>query len=68
MRQNHVSDTDNQFSQLLINYFVEQFPSLYGTKKVTHNIHTSLHLPRQRVRHSNKCEAYAGENCFKELK
>ena len=68
MRQNFVSNEDNRFAQILINSFVEQFPNLYGTKNVTHNIHTSLHLPTQIARHGNKCEAYAGENCFKELK
>jgi hypothetical protein len=68
VRQNYVSNEDNQFAQILINSFVEQFPILYGTKNVTHNIHTSLHIPTQIARHGNKCEAYAGENCFKELK
>ena len=49
MRQNFVSNEDNRFAQILINSFVEQFPNLYGTKNVTHNIHTSLHLPTQFV-------------------
>ncbi len=47
VRQNYVSIEDNRFAQILINSFVEQFPNLYGTKNVTHNIHTSLHIPTQ---------------------
>jgi hypothetical protein len=68
IRQELVSKEDLKIAQLLINTFVEAFPDLYGTKNTTHNLHSNLHLPEQIAQHGNKCNAYPGENCFKQLK
>ncbi len=68
IRQEFVAQKDLEIAQLLINSFVEDFPFLYGTKNTTHNLHSNLHLPEQIALHGNKCNAYPGENCFKQLK
>jgi hypothetical protein len=68
LRQDYVSESDNKIAQLLIDSFIEEFPQLYGLKNLSHNLHSNLHLPEQVAKHGNKCDAYAGENCFKELK
>ena len=68
IRQDFVSKPDLEIAQLLINSFVDSFPALYGTKNTTHNLHSNLHLPEQIAKHGNKCNAYPGENCFKQLK
>jgi len=41
-----ISEEDLLLSSLLLNQFVAQFSSLYGSKSMTHNLHLILHLPR----------------------
>lgn len=45
LNQSSISDDDIVKSEGLINYFVFMFPSLYGAKYVTINMHSLLHLP-----------------------
>jgi hypothetical protein len=68
VRQDFVSETDNSMAQILIDECLKEFPSLYGTKNMTHNLHSDLHLPDQVKNHGSLCDAYPGENCFRELK
>ena len=67
LSQDYVSNDDIENSQALINSFVEEFEENFGISKVTHNVHTSIHLPRQVDYHAplHKANCYAGEFCFK---
>ena len=68
LSQDYVSNDDIDNSQALINSFVEEFLDNFGLSKITHNVHTAIHLPRQVVYHAplHKCNCYAGEFCFKD--
>jgi hypothetical protein len=51
----------------MLDHFKTSYKILYLLSGEKIDFH-SLHIPTQIARHGNKCEAYAGENCFKELK
>ena len=67
LSQDYVSDSDNENAQRLINSFVEEFEKIYGTKAMTHNLHTQLHMPMQVRKHApfHKCNCYPFEAIFK---
>ena len=69
LRQDFVSDIDNSNSQILINSFLSDFPTLYGTRNLSYNMHANIHLPEQVALHGslNIRNEYPGENCFKEF-
>ena len=69
LRQDYVSDIDIANSQRLIDSFLEEFPTLYGTRNLSYNMHANIHLPEQTALHgpSHKRNEYWGENCFKEF-
>lgn len=68
LRQDYVSEIAN--SQRLIDSFLDEFPSLYGTRNLSYNMHSNIHLPEQTALHGalHKRNEYGGENSFKEFK
>ena len=70
LTQDKISEADVTFSQLLINSFVGEFETLYGSKNVSFNIHSNVHLPDQVARFGplNKHSSFAFEGFFKVCK
>jgi len=70
LTQDKISEADVTFSQLLINSFVGEFETLYGSKNVSFNIHSNVHLPDQVARFCplKKHSSFAFEGFFKVFK
>ena len=45
-----ITDHDISFSKILVEDFVSDFSTLYGSKNMTFNLHCHLHLPSQVAR------------------
>ena len=69
LRQDYVSDIDIANSQRLIDSFLKEFPTLYGTRNFSYNMHANIHLPEQTALNgpSHKRNEYWGENFFKKF-
>ena len=61
-----IGNAEIEFSQTLINEFVQDFENLYGTLNLKYNLHAHLHLPNQVADFGSlyKYSSFSGEGAF----
>ena len=66
LTKDRISKEEIQYSQVLINEFISDFETLYGTTNLKYNLHAHLHLPGQvdDLGPLHKRSAFAGEGAF----
>ena len=66
LTKDRISQEEIQYSQVLINEFISDFETLYGTTNLKYNLHAHLHLPGQvdDLGPLHKRSAFAGEGAF----